>query len=332
MKGTYEAPGLSALRITALVLVWVLPLVIMALIAIVFQDETLAIGAFVVLLLFSLAATVAIVRWPGRANQTWIGGAEALRGEFRVQRPLLYVLSVPIGLLTYVGLRLLNESYPVAQLGPEWAIAAVVVLLLFGVPFLIMRNDVRSFRITDDEHVLISRGRAEEALHVADFREVRAVVARGPRVRRVTRLVFAGHIAGGRRVVIPLALVRSRAYGTPVAGQIIADFFLEQCERAGFAVRPVQGDRHFGWTATREPSRAASPATPTLRGYDYLVSGRIITADGHSMAVELTVHGDEPLADDEARDAALRLLRAQHPQCVWDGEAVVTMTDATHHP
>jgi multisubunit Na+/H+ antiporter MnhF subunit len=331
MKGTYKAPGLSALRIVALVVIWVLPVAITALIGAVLREETLAIGAFVVLSLLSLTATVAILRWPGRANQTWIADAEALRGEFRVQRPLLFVLSVPVGLLTYVGLRLLNETYPIAQLGRAWAIAAVVVMLLFGVPFTIMRNDVRNFRITDDEQVLISRGRAEEVLHVADFREVRSVVAQAGRVRPVARLVFAGHVAGGRRVVIPLSLIRSRAYGTPVPGQIVADFFQEQCERAGFVVHPARGGRHFGWSATREPSPATGPAASTLQGHDYVVTGRIITADGRGRPVELTVHGAEPLAEGEVRDAALGLLREEHPQCVWDGEATVKSIDATKH-
>jgi hypothetical protein len=329
MKGTYQGRGLSALRIVALVVVWVLPLVITTLTAIALGDETLVVGVFIVLMLLSLATTVLIIRWPGRANQTWIAGTDALRGEFRVQRPLLLVLSVPVALLTYVGLRLLNETHPIAQLGPEWAIAAAVVLLLFGVPFVIMRNDVRRFRITDDEQVWISRGRAEEALHVADFREVRAVAAHGARVRPLTRLVFHNHIAGAQRVIIPLTLVRSRAYGTPVAGQIVADFFLEQCERAGFTVRSARGGRSFGWVATHDPDRTAGQATPTLGGHDYLVAGRIITALGRSMAVELTVQGVEPLADDEVRDAALTLLRAQHPECVWDGEAAVTAAEAT---
>jgi hypothetical protein len=331
MKGTYEAPGLSALRITALVIIWVLPVALAVLIAIGLQDETLALGTFVILSLLSLAATMLIIRRARSANRTWIANPEALRGEFRVQRPLLYVLSIPIGLLTYVGLRLLNETYPIERLGPQWAIAVAVVLLLFGVPLVLMRNDVRSFRITDDAQILISRGRAEEALHVVDFHDVRAIVAPAGRVRPVTRLVFTGHIAGARRVVIPLGLVRSRAHGTPVAGQIVADFFLEQCKQAGFTVHQAQGRRRFGWIAMREPPQVASPAAPMLQGHDYLVTGRIITAEGHSLAVERTVHGEEPLADDEARNAALSLLREEHPQCVWEGEAVVATVDATKH-
>jgi hypothetical protein len=331
MKGTYQAPGMSALRIVALIIVWALPVVIAVLIGAVLRDETLALSAFALLSLISLAATVAIIRRPGRANQTWIATPEALRGEFRIQRPLLYVLSVPIGLLTYVGLRLLNETYPIAQLGPQWAIAAVVLLLLFGAPFVLMRDDVRSFRITDDQHVLISRGREEEALHVTDFHEIRAVAARTGRLKLLKRLIFAKHIAGQRRVVIPLTLIRSRAYGTPVAGQIVADFFLERCERAGFTVDQAHGGRRFGWTATRDPSQVASRAAPVLHDHDYLVVGRIITAEGYSLAIEITVRGEKPLADDEARDAALGLLRKEHPQCAWEGEAVVTTIDATKH-
>jgi hypothetical protein len=100
MKGTYKAPGLSTLRIVALVVVWMLPVAVTAIVGAVLRDETLAISAFVMLALLSLAATVAILRWPGRASQTWIAGADALRGEFRIQRPLLYVLSVPVALLT----------------------------------------------------------------------------------------------------------------------------------------------------------------------------------------------------------------------------------------
>jgi hypothetical protein len=166
---------------------------------------------------------------------------------------------------------------------------------------------------------------------VADFREVRAVVAQAGRVRPVARLVFAGHVARGRRVVIPLSLIRSRAYGTPVPGQIVADFFQEQCERAGFVVRPARGGRRFGWSATREPSHSASQAASALHGHDYLVTGRIITTDGRSLPVELTVHGAGPLAEGEVRDAALGLLRGEHAQCVWDGEASVKAVDATKH-
>jgi hypothetical protein len=67
-----------------------------------------------------------------------------------------------------------------------------VLLLLFGAPFALMRDDVRSFRITDDEHILISRGRAEEALHVTDFQEIKAVAARAGRVDDVTGTLVMG--------------------------------------------------------------------------------------------------------------------------------------------
>jgi len=51
--------------------------------------------------------------------------------------------------------------------------------------------------------------------------------------------------------------------------------------------------------------------------YECVVTGRIRTADGRTLDVQVNVPTDSSLCDEEAQEAALIMLRQQFPGCRW---------------
>jgi hypothetical protein len=51
--------------------------------------------------------------------------------------------------------------------------------------------------------------------------------------------------------------------------------------------------------------------------YECVVTGRICTADGQTLDVQVNVPTDGSLCDEEAQEAALIMLQQQFPGCRW---------------
>jgi len=180
---------------------------------------------------------------------TRITAPEGLRGEFSVRRewpPMLGFLTAMITVVCALGI---IDEPPGSNVIWGWALTALVPLALYGIFLFRLRNRVVAFRVDDNQQVFIKRAGGDwTPLRIADYGRIISHTMSSSRytVKAPSRIDFLDPLNFEHPVRIPLLMVRSRQYKTAAYGTIIDHFFRQQCQDAGFEIRP-RGD---GWIAT----------------------------------------------------------------------------------
>ncbi len=180
---------------------------------------------------------------------TRITAPEGLRGEFSVRREWPLMLGFLTAMITVVCALGIIDEPPGSDVIWGWALTALIPLALYGFYLFRLRNRVVAFRIDDNQQVFIKRAGGDwTPLRIADYGRIISHTMSSSRytVKAPSRIDFLDPLNFEHPVSIPLLMVRSRQYKTAAYGTIIDHFFRQQCQDAGFEIRP-RGD---GWIAT----------------------------------------------------------------------------------
>ncbi|MDZ4717638.1 MAG: hypothetical protein SH847_04150 [Roseiflexaceae bacterium] len=248
MRGTRITIAISWLQTLLVVGTWLAGILLLVLAALWITNQLVAIVLAGIVLAVCWMVTFRIMRSPAGKPQAEISTYEGLRGAFTIHQIGLYLLLIPAVGLTIVAIGLLSEqssftNRPLLFLG-------IGGLIAVGWPVALIVGRVNRFRVDQHGQLWVSRWGREEALHVAEFAQVRGYVVHARRAVIPRMVVCSGGRGRLRRVVFTLDHIAARDHGTQVPAGVLDAFLQEACVQAGLVVRSVGTNGKQGWIAS----------------------------------------------------------------------------------